>query len=99
MRDPIDSILSLHERLALPPLTEMPGHIWRHAAGSWRFVFNGSEADIKDRGITIPAFHVYVEYLGWPAGILDPTGQGQFVASALANPDTFCAALDAEGRS
>lgn len=41
----------------------------------------------------VPAFHCYVEFNGWPAGLLSPY-DGTFAAGEAANEETFIAALE-----
>ena len=38
-------------------------------------------------------FHTYIEYNGWPAGVLNPLGEGEFAAGTGANVESFVAAL------
>ena len=40
----------------------------------------------------IPSFHAYVEFNGFPAGLLNPA-EGAFAAGRLANEDAFIVAL------
>lgn len=49
------------------------------------------ECSTRDK---VPAFHAYIRYNGWPAGILSVSG-GIIAAGEGANEDTFIEALDA----
>lgn len=46
---------------------------------------------------TVPAFSVYLDFNGWPAGLIDPHG-AHIAAGRAANADTFLAAVDAAVR-
>ena len=45
-------------------------------------------------GDTVPPFHCYIKYNGWPAGLIYSSG-GIIAADEDANEDTFIAAIDA----
>ncbi len=60
----------------------------------WWCALNGHRERTKcTRGAEVPSFHAYVEFNGWPAGVISPRG-GEFVAGAAANEDAFIAALE-----
>lgn len=46
-------------------------------------------------GVEVDPFCIYFEFNGWPAGILSFASGGEFAAGTAANPDAFCAALEA----
>ena len=74
----------------------------RQVDDAWFVAFNGYAEDTPTTGgkdamgqeVPVFPFSVYVEYHGWPAGMLTPSG-GEFAAGAGANPGTFVAALAA----
>jgi len=92
--NPIDAIMDAHQQLGLPPIKEMPGGVWDATFGPWRMVVNANREPVTTpSGVTVDPYHTYVEYHGWPAGVLGPAGDGQFAAGVGANPETFAAAL------
>lgn len=62
---------------------EVPGD-----GGTWRLTFNGTAEEAE----LIPAYHLSVQWNGWPAGILGPAG-GIIAAGAAANEQALIAAL------
>lgn len=100
MKNPIDALMEAHARLGLPPVATMPGKLWRGSVGPWSFVVNANRRARKlENGVTIKGYETYIEYNGWPAGVLDLLGRGQFAAGSGANPKTFVAAVEAwDGR-
>lgn len=59
----------------------------------WWVALNGHLEPVAcSRGPSVPQFSMYVEFNGWPAGIID-TGDGVIAAGELANEDTFLAAV------
>lgn len=96
MTTPMDALMAAHARAGLPPLSRMPGKRWDGTCGPWTWLVNASVVPITtEKGVTVAAFHTYVEYNGWPAGVLDAVGEGQFAAGTGANTEAFAAALAA----
>lgn len=62
----------------------------------WWVAVNGHEVPVEcsRAGQPVPAFSAYVEFNGWPAGVLDPFG-GFLAAGHLANEANLTAAIDA----
>ncbi len=61
----------------------------------WWVAINGKEGDAEcSRGAMVPRFHAYVEFNGWPAGLVSFQG-GTIAYGEAANEDTFIAALEA----
>jgi|GEM_PF-2935093 len=88
--------LALHDKVGV--IADLPGGIYQREIGQhWRIVFNGSgETRAEDaRAPKLPPFAVYIEFNGWPAGIIDPSG-GIIAAGDAANEDAFIAAIEAE---
>ena len=78
----------------LTPLNRHPGAVQVVVDEHWTFWINGSQGPVaspKGEG-TLGRFEAYVEFNGWPAGILDPAG-GVLAAGEVANEDTFRAAI------
>jgi hypothetical protein len=61
----------------------------------WTIAANGHREPKKWRDITVQPFHVYVEYNGFPAGIISAY-EGIIAAGTEANEETFLAAIDAK---
>jgi hypothetical protein len=63
--------------------------------GWWLAVNAHGEPKRCTHGPEVPAYHVYVEWNGWPAGMFSAFG-GEIAAGSLANVDTLVVALRAE---
>jgi hypothetical protein len=88
-------IAHLAERLGIANIRALPG-CWEHQIDKrWWIAVNANEnATVCSRGPTVPPYSAYVEFNGWPAGIINPRG-GVIAAGAAANEDAFIAALKA----
>lgn len=80
------------------PLTKHEG-CWEHQVDDhWWIAVNGhQEPRLMQKHPTLEPlkpFHAFVEWNGWPAGLMTPTG-GCIAAGACANEETFIAALRA----
>lgn len=72
-----------------PAIHDVDEH-WRVVLNPHReFVRYGEKAEIE-----IPPFSCYIEFNGWPAGLINPYG-GAIAAGSLANEETFIAAVKA----
>lgn len=102
--NPLSEVWALVCELALAlghrQLNQRPG-CWRHEladpnGGTWAFTLNPHDTPklIGDTATTLPPFHLFVEWNGFPAGIVSPAG-GVIAAGARANEDTCIAALKA----
>jgi hypothetical protein len=93
MSESFFEICQLADRLGVSNIGNMTG-CWEHAVDEhWWMAINGHASEMKcSRGATVPAFHAYIEYNGWPAGFISPNG-GIIAAGAAANEDAFIAAL------
>ena len=59
----------------------------------WEIAMNGHDSPTKcSYGCDVPPFAVYVQFNGWPAGVIHPTG-GWIAAGEVANEDAFIAAV------
>ena len=88
-------IMAYAEALGVSRLNQRPG-LWRQQLDDdWVFWVNPHASRIPaDRGPEVAPYHCYVEFRGWPAGVVSPAG-GEFAAGEAANEDTFLAALRA----
>lgn len=77
-------------------IADLPGGLYRRQIGDWRIVFNGTAEPRKpDDGPELPPFSVFVEFNGWPAGLIDPRG-GIIAAGTVANEDSFVEAIETD---
>ena len=76
-------------------IKDLPGCWESDVDGHWWLAVNGHAETFKcSRGIDVPPYTIYVEFNGWPAGMID-AGGGEIAAGALANEDTLTKALRA----
>lgn len=77
-------------------IRDVPGGIWRRDIGAhWKVAMNGSAETRKFEGCPLDPYSIFVEFNGFPAGIINPAG-GVIAAGSLANEDTFIAAIEAD---
>ena len=75
------------------PLTKYENCWEERLDEKWEIAMNGHKTPKRcSHGIEVPPFSVYVQYNGWPAGILDPTG-GIIASGESANEQNFIAAI------
>ena len=88
-------IAALAERIGVAPINALLG-CWEHQVDPhWWIAVNGHAEPVQcSMGTKVPSFSAYVQFNGWPAGIINPFG-GTLVAADAANEDTFIAALQA----
>lgn len=79
--------------LGITDINKLEG-CWEHNVDEhWFITINGHNKTIKNsKDVEVPAYHCYVEFNGWPAGIFSPFG-GAICAGKLANEDTFLDAI------
>ena len=83
-------VVDLMLALGVEGINTLPG-CWEHQVDEhWLVKVNGHKEPIDD----IQPYEIMVWFNGWPAGIIHPN-RGVIAAGALANEDTFIAALDA----
>jgi len=72
---------------------------WERKIGpEWWIAINGhDEAQRCSRGVNVSFGHCYVEYNGFPAGLMTPYG-GVIAAGRIANEESFAEALQKELR-
>lgn len=90
------AIAELAEALGVSDISQQPG-CWEHQVDErWWFAVNAHPQDNRcSRGPEVPAFHAYVEFNGWPAGVFHPVAGGEFAAGTEANEDEFVRAAQA----
>ena len=98
-----EKAMTLHERLGLPSINKMPGHVWTHQVDlQWFMAMNGNPEPVTlgpNDGSAHPMlclvhpFCCGVWFNGWYAGEFDYQG-GVLAAGSLANEDTLIAALE-----
>jgi len=82
----------LSKRMSAPVAYKLP--VFEHDGSEWEVWVNASNEPCEQDAVTIPPWTAYVEFNGWPAGFLDPSG-GEFAAGSYGNVDRFLAALKA----
>lgn len=92
-----DGLCTLAIQLKVEPMSQLP-ECWEHKLDEhWAFAVNGHNAPMQasrffPSPVVVPPFCLYVEFNGFPAGILNPY-RGEFVAGILANAKKFRKAL------
>ncbi|MDE1871827.1 MAG: hypothetical protein KGI06_06340, partial [Candidatus Micrarchaeota archaeon] len=99
-RHPFGALAEMAMRLGARDIGGSPGcweHTWEQGGGEWYVAVNGHGVDTHcSRGRLVPPVTAYVEYNGWPAGLIDPGGW-MLAEGKVANLRTFMAACDAAG--
>jgi len=87
-------ICELGHALGMRNIKDLPG-CWEHQVDDhWWIATNAHRESIRcSKDIEVPSCSTYIEFNGWPAGIITPAG-GQIAAGEAANEDAFLAALD-----
>lgn len=87
-------IAEFAHRRGVTSINAMPGCWEVQIDAQWWMAVNGhSTPTATSRGDEpVPPFSAYIEYNGWPAGVVDPAG-GVLAAGSGANAETFCRAL------
>lgn len=97
MSAPVSVAFSLIADLAiarnLHPLNKHPDCCEIVVDEHWTLAMNGHREPRKYKDVTVDPFTAYVEWCGWPAGVLLPTGGGWIAAGSAANEDALIAAL------
>lgn len=90
----MDALLVLVEKDGAAPLNAHPGAWKRVIDDRWTVWVNAhGDPQKTDTGATVPPYHIYVEYNGFPAGMLTPMGDGAICAGEAANEDAFIEAM------
>lgn len=84
-------VAELAHALGVQNLSKLPG-CWVHQVNAlWTIKVNPHGETVDG----IRPFEMYIEFTGWPAGIIHPTNGGVIAAGVKANEATFIAAVDA----
>lgn len=96
--DPLEvfaAVAGVAERAGETPINQRAGTWERQLDPAWWIAVNAHRDPVTcSKGVEVAPFTMYVEYNGWPAGILSPTAGGQFAAGTGANIETFLAACE-----
>lgn len=86
-------VCDLGLELGVRDLSKKPG-LWEQKVDEhWWFALNPHAERITcSHGGEVPPYCLLIEFNGWPAGFINAAG-GSMAAGALANEDTFIAAL------
>lgn len=86
-------IVALSTKLGVKNINQLDG-CWEYCVDDqWWIAVNGHGTPTKcTKGTEVEPFGCYVEYNGWPAGILNPFG-GIIAYGSEVNEDTLIAAL------
>jgi hypothetical protein len=85
-----DLAVALRKKDGVPPPGKLEGLWIRKLDEQWLMKCNGHAEKIDG----VPPFSFYIEFNGWPAGIIDAQGS-TFAAGQLANFLTFVSVLEA----
>lgn len=86
-------IVELAEALGVQRINELPA-CWEHQVDEqWRIHINAHRHQVKaESGAEVPPRSCYIEFNGWPAGVITPVN-GWIAAGEAANERTFIEAL------
>lgn len=88
-------VMQVAERLGVKDINQLEKCWELQVNEHWWFAVNGHRATVEcSKGINVDPFRLYVEFNGWPAGILTVHG-GEFVEGSMGNPEAFMEALRA----
>jgi hypothetical protein len=97
-KNPLGAIAELCLARGVRDIKSMPGLCHVVVDELWQCWVNGHRETLyTEDGAAVEPYHAYVEFNGWPAGIVSAAGC-EFVAGALANVATFVAAVEAAKR-
>ncbi len=104
--DVFDAIVKMCSRLGVRNISTLDGCWTYKIDDEWWVAVNGqttpqtaispTDIEFNRQGTEVDPFTAYIEYNGWPAGIVDPYG-GTFAAGDAANAETFVAACEKIG--
>lgn len=88
-------IAALASRMGVRRINEIEGCWETDIDTRWWISVNGhGQTTTNSHGVEVPPFSAYVEFNGWPAGIINP-GDGVIAAGDAANEQAFIEALKA----
>ncbi|WP_427340957.1 hypothetical protein [Caloranaerobacter sp. DY30410] len=83
-------VSKLANKLGISPIKDT---IWEHQIDDkWKIVVNGHDTIQNYNGLDLEPFHMYIEYNGFPAGIVNPY-DGIICAGSEANEDKLIEAI------
>ncbi len=85
-----NSIVELAHAMKVTKIKDIPG-LWEVEVGKYLIKVNGHKETIDN----VLPFHAYIEYNGWPFGIINPYA-GTLGAGSEANEDDFINVVKAE---
>ena len=87
--------IELTEAMRVPlPMSVHPGCFTLQVDADWYLVMNGHETAQKHADTEVPPWTLYVEFQGWPAGYVNPSG-GIIAAGGDATEQALIEALKA----
>lgn len=90
-------LADLGNKSGAAPITKFEGCWEKQIDDKWWIALNGHREPVKcSHGQEVPPIHCYVEWLGWPAGLVNPF-EGTLVAHPNANEDGLIEALRTAG--
>jgi len=93
---PIEAILAYCQAAGIRDIERLDGCCEATIDDRWWFAVNGHGEERRcSRGAPVPPYRFYVEFRGWPAALLLPTGEGEFVRGEAASAELFTAAVRA----
>jgi hypothetical protein len=88
------TIAELARTLGVHHINQLVGCWEMDVNEDWWFALNGhDDVVVCSHGVKVQPYTAYVEWQGWPAGMVDPYGGMLAAAGESANEDTFLAAL------
>lgn len=88
-------IANMAQRMGVTRIDQMEGCWEVDVDDHWRLSVNGHGEPTKNRdGTEVPPITAYVEWNGWPAGLIHPAG-GTMAAGSAANEGALIEALKA----
>ena len=76
------------------PINQNPSCWYYRIDEAWEIATNPHKVTDRWRDIDIEPFTTYVQFNGWPAGIIGADGSGCIAAGEAANIETFVAAIE-----
>lgn len=87
-----EALIALAHAKGAAPVSKHAG-CWEVECGLWKIALNGHPRPMPcSLGIEVPRLSAYVEFNGWWAGLIEPTG-GTIVAGEAANLSTLIEAM------
>lgn len=75
-------------------IKHLPGCAEMAIDETWWIALNGHEDTTEcSKGVGVPPFSLYIEFNGWPAGVVTAYG-GTMAAGSIANEREFIAAIE-----